>query len=108
LLVIQPRTSNCRIFFLSPEPCGLGNSNIAISTLGVSCIVVEHDVAAHRGDPGWQADAEAPAGDVHLVDPLVAHVAVAVVPVPVPVVVEAVAVERAFLGRPLARNRFAR
>src|SRR5206468_13027555 len=38
---------------------------------------------------------QTPAGDVELVRPLVAGVAVAVVPVPVPVVVEAVAVERA-------------
>ena len=42
--------------------------------------------------------AQPPAGDVHLVDALVADVAVAVVPVPVPLVVEAVRVERP-LGR---------
>src|SRR6185369_15784343 len=33
-------------------------------------------------------DAETPAGDVHLMDPLVAEVAVAAIPLPVPVVVE--------------------
>src|SRR5205823_10932571 len=40
------------------------------------------------------APAETPAGDVHLVDALVAQVAVAGVPLPVPVVVELVLVER--------------
>ncbi len=41
-----------------------------------------------------------PAGLVHLVDALVADVAVAEVPEPVPVVVDQVGVERPFRGRP--------
>ena len=56
--------------------------------------------AAARADlAGMPVLAEPPAGDVPLVRPLVADVAVAVIPVPVPVVVEAVVVEGALGGR---------
>src|SRR5262245_7497622 len=50
-------------------------------------------MATHRKDLGRQRHAHAPAADVHLVNALVADVAVAVVPVPVPVVVKAVGIE---------------
>ena len=43
--------------------------------------------------------AEEPAGDVHLMDALVAHVAVAGVPVPMPIVVDAGTIEILLLGR---------
>src|SRR5205823_2634473 len=48
----------------------------------------------NRRDFGRKRNTEAPAGDVHLMDALVAHVAVAGVPKPVPVVVEAILGER--------------
>ena len=52
--------------------------------------VAEPAAGGHHG-LGQLVLAQAPAGQVHLVDALVAEVAVAVVPVPVPVVVEPVA-----------------
>ena len=59
--------------------------------VGRLLIVVEQEMAAHRLHPPRQADAEAPAGHVHLVDALIADVAVAVFPEPVPVVMEILA-----------------
>ena len=69
-------------------------------------IVVEQEMPAHRLNPARQADAEAPAGHVHLVDALVADVAVAVVPEPVPVVVDG-AVLTGVAHRRLVRGRAA-
>src|SRR5262249_9194985 len=66
----------------------------AVEHVGRLLVVVEHEVAADGGDPGREGDAEAPARSVHLVDALVAKVAVAGVPEPVPVVVKAVPCER--------------
>src|SRR5215475_1021285 len=70
---------------------------LEVGHLGVrsDLIVVEHKMAAHRKDLGRQRHSQAPAADVHLVNALVADVAIAVVPVPVPVVVKAVGIERA-------------
>src|SRR5262252_3375182 len=67
-----------------------------VGHLGVrgDLIVVEHKMAARRKDLGRQRHAHAPAADVHLMNPLVADVAIAVIPVPVPVVVKAVEIER--------------
>ena len=55
---------------------------------------------ADRTDLCRQRHPEPPAGDIHLVDALVADVTVAVVPVPVPVVVEPVPVEGPLGRRP--------
>src|SRR5882672_5829035 len=73
-----------------------------VGHLGVrsDLIVVEHKMAAHRKDLGRQRHAQAPAADVHLVNALVADVAIAVVPIPVPVVVKAVGIERTRGRRP--------
>ena len=68
--------------------------------VGRFLVVVEHVVAAHGADLVRVGDAEAPAGDVHLMHALVADVAAAVIPLPVPVVVEAVARERLRGRRP--------
>ena len=57
-------------------------------------VVIEHEVAADRGDAIREPDAEPPPRDVDLVDPLVAEVPVSGVPDPVPVVVKAIAGER--------------
>src|SRR5262245_2227282 len=57
-------------------------------------------MAAHRKDFGGYSHPQAPAADVHLMNALVADVAIAVVPVPVPVIVKAVGIERARGRRP--------
>ena len=58
--------------------------------VGRLLVVVEHEVAADGADFGGILHAQSPAGHVHLVNALVADVAVAVVPEPMPVVVKAV------------------
>ena len=65
---------------------------------GLAVVGVAEPAAGGHDGLGELVLAQAPAGDVHLVDALVAEVAVAVVPDPVPVVVEPVGVERP-LGR---------
>jgi hypothetical protein len=58
--------------------------------VGRLLIVVEHELAADSAHLHRMRHAQAPAGDIHLVDPLVAQVAVAGIPEPVPVVMEPV------------------
>ena len=70
----------------------------AVEGVGRLLVVVEHEVAADGGRLHGILHAQSPARHVHLVDALVAQVAVAVIPEPVPVVVEAVHGELA-LGR---------
>src|SRR5215468_4761937 len=69
------------------------NANLRVGGLAVV------DVAEATADAESRAAqlvlAQAPAGDVHLVDALVAQVAVAVVPDPVPIVVQVLAHQRA-------------
>ena len=62
-------------------------------------IVVEHELAANRGDLRRVRDAEAPSRLVDLVNALVADVAVPGIPEPMPVVMEAVLRERALRCR---------
>src|SRR5712691_833660 len=57
-------------------------------------VVIEHEVAADRGDAVRERDTEPPASGIHLVDRLVAEVPVSRVPDPVPVVMKAIACER--------------
>ena len=83
---IQWRTSNSIILLLA----ALVELEGAVQGVGRFLVVVEHEVAADGADLGRVLHAEAPAGDVHFVDALVAEIAVAVVPEPVPVVVEAI------------------
>src|SRR3954471_2242015 len=64
-------------------------------------IVIEHEVAADGRHTIRKPDAESPARDIDLVDPLIAEVSVSGVPDPVPVVVKAIAGERP--GRRRAR-----
>ena len=65
--------------------------------VGRGLVVIEHVMAAHGLHAGGHIDVQAPAGDIHLVDALVADIAVAVLPLPVPVVVEAV-LREGFVG----------
>jgi hypothetical protein len=69
----------------------LGVAVVESRNLGVRrLLVVLVDVlASGRNGARWQAAAEAPARHIHLVDTLIADVAVARVPEPVPVVFEA-------------------
>ncbi len=62
-------------------------------------VVIEHEMIAGGIDLRRQRHTEPPAGDVHLVNALVANVAVAVIPVPVPVVMETVRIELALRRR---------
>ncbi len=62
----------------------------AVQRVGRFLIVVEHEVAADGADLRRILHAQTPARHVHLVDALVAQIAVAGVPEPVPVVVETV------------------
>jgi len=82
---------------------------------GGSWVVVEHEMAADRGDSRREPDAEAPPREIDLVHALVAEVSIAGIPDPVPVVVKAVVRERLEWRRPgpqvvidPARNRFHR
>jgi hypothetical protein len=63
---------------------------------GVRCllVVIKHEVAAYGRNPLGELNTESPAGDIHLVNALVAEIAVARIPDPVPVVVKAVVSER--------------
>src|SRR5258708_22101424 len=63
-------------------------------------IVIEHEVAADRGDAPRKPDAEPPPRDIDLVYSLVPKVPVACVPEPVPVVMKAVPGERLQRRRP--------
>src|SRR5215813_5560247 len=78
------------------------NANLRVGGLAVV------DVAEATADAESRAAqlvlAQAPAGDVHLVDALAAQVAVAVVPDPVPIVVDR-AVPRVVAHRRLVRRR---
>ena len=85
-------------FLLIPAPFGIGKLEYRHQYVRGLLRVVEHDVSAHGRDPGRQRYSQSPSGDVHLMDPLVAHVAIAVFPIPMPVVVETVFVEGT-LGR---------
>ena len=67
--------------------------------IGRLLVVVEHVVSTGRLDFRGHAYAEPPSSHVHLVDALVAHVAVAVVPVPMPVVVKTVGIEGTLWSR---------
>ena len=60
--------------------------------------VAQAAAVAHHAGPDV-VDAQAPARHIHLVDALVAQVAVAVIPHPVPVVMQALARQRFDLGR---------
>src|SRR5262249_54055109 len=57
-------------------------------------VIVEHEVAADRGNARGKSDPETPARDVHLMDRLIADVAVPGLPDPVPVVVKPIPAER--------------
>src|SRR5581483_12463494 len=59
-------------------------------------VVIKHIMPAHGRYTSWVFHAKSPASQIHLVDALVADVAVAVIPEPVPVVVEAIARECVF------------
>ena len=68
--------------------------------VGRGAVVVVAEPAADAEDTAGESGfAEEPAGEVHLVDALVADVAVAGGPDPVPIVVEVFAAERVFWGR---------
>src|SRR6185437_16293404 len=58
--------------------------------VGRLLIVVEHVVAAHSAHLGRIFHAETPTADIHLMDSLIAEIAIAVVPEPMPRVMEAV------------------
>src|SRR5262249_13003728 len=74
------------------------NANLRVGGLAVVDVA---EAAADTDDRfGQLVLAQAPAGLVHLVDALVAQVAVAVIPLPVPVVVEALAHQRLHRRRP--------
>src|SRR5882672_8628535 len=57
-------------------------------------IVIEHEMAAGRGDAGREGDAESPPCVIHLMDPLVPEVPVSCIPDPMPVVMKAISRER--------------
>src|SRR5215472_14127501 len=84
---------------------------------GVWCllVIIKHEVTAYGRDPIGELHTESPAGDIHLVDALVAEIPVARIPDPVPVVVKAVVSERLHWRRTRpevvvnpGRNRFLR
>ena len=103
-LVIQWRTSNSIIFFLPPS----SNSKVAVSVFGVSWSSSNMKWPPMALTLVGILHAQPPARDVHLVDALVARVAVAVIPEPVPVVVEAIARERRARAPGPATDRSAR
>src|SRR5262249_44176846 len=74
------------------------DANLGVGGLAVVHVAEAAADADHRF--GQSVLAQAPAGLVHLVDALVAQVAVAVVPDPVPVVVQVLAHERLVGGGP--------
>jgi len=56
-------------------------------------IVIEHEMAAGRGDAGREGDAQSPTCVIHLMDPLVPEVPVSCIPDPMPVVMKAISRE---------------
>lgn len=76
------------------------DGELHVGGLGLVGVVGAVDVASADGDDGFGEGGvfDGPAGDVHLMNALIAHVAVAEVPEPVPVVVDEVAVEGLFGG----------
>ena len=74
------------------------DGELHVGGLALVGVVGAVDVAPANGDDGFGKSGvlDGPAGDVHLMDALVAHVAVAEVPEPVPVVMDEVAVEGLF------------
>ena len=70
----------------------------AVQVVWSLLIVVEHKMAADRAYFVGKAQAHAPSSHVHLVNTLVANIAIAVVPEPMPVVVEAI-FRKCVLGR---------
>src|SRR4029079_10772469 len=97
------------------RPAGLDELEHARERVRRLLVVVEHEMAADRGDSRREPDAEAPPREIDLVHALVAEVSIAGIPDPVPVVVKAVARERLEWRRPgpqvvidPARNRFHR
>lgn len=74
------------------------DGELHVGGLGLVGVVGAVDVASADGNDGfWEGGVfDGPAGDIHLMNALVAHVAVAEVPEPVPVVVDEVAVEGLF------------
>lgn len=76
------------------------DGELHVGGLALVGVVGAVDVASADGDDGFGESGvfDGPAGDVHLMNALVADVAVAEVPEPVPVVVDEVAVEGLFGG----------
>src|SRR6516165_9414478 len=66
----------------------------AIERVWCLLVIVKHEVTADGRDPIGELDTESPAGDIHLVNALVAEIAVTRIPDPVPVVMKAIAGER--------------
>src|SRR2546427_12806660 len=62
----------------------------SVQHIGSFLIVVEEEMAAHRGDHGRKAYSETPARDVDFVNGLIADFAIAGIPDPMPVVVKAI------------------
>src|SRR5712692_7772160 len=79
---------------------GLIEFECAIECVRRLLVIIEHEVAADRGDTIREPDAEPPPRDIDLMEPLVAKVPVPCLPDPVPVVMKAVAGERLQRRRP--------
>ena len=96
--VFRPRTS--KMSWVSPKSmtADLGVGRLALVVVAEPAAEAEHGLGEGRAAGRRARSRDQPAGDVHLVDALVADVAVAEVPEPVPVVMDEVGVIR-LLGR---------
>src|SRR6266496_3796807 len=63
---------------------GLVEFEDAVERVRRFLVVIEHEVAADRGDAVGERDTESPACGIHLMDPLIAEVPVSRLPDPVP------------------------
>src|SRR5262249_21540696 len=76
------------------------NGDLCVGRLALVPLGADEAPADTEGTPGQRRAGDTPAGDVHLMHPLIAEVAAAEVPEPVPAVMHQVLVIGLLLGRP--------